>query len=64
MFEEIDVAEDAVTITVRLTSTGYPEPLLPLPSLEEFTSRLVLVGFDGEWRIVDAGWPLEVCVRR
>ncbi len=64
VFEESDVAQDAVTITVHLTSTGYPDPVLPLPSVEEFTSRLVLARFDGEWRIVDADWPLEVCVRR
>ena len=64
VFEEVDDAETTVWITVRLTSTDYPEPPLPFPAIEEFTSRVVLEQFGGEWRIVDAEWPLETCGRR
>lgn len=61
MFEDIDNDGAVVRMTVRITATDYPEGPLPMPIFEGFSSRLVLEQSDGEWRIVDAGWPLETC---
>ena len=61
VFEDVRHLDTSTVITLRITTLGYSAEPLPSVMRDEIDSRLVLEQFDGDWRIVDADWPLDYC---
>lgn len=61
VFDEVRELDERTLITLRITTLDYTAEPLPNLMRNEIETRLVLEQFDGEWRIVDADWPLDFC---